>query len=213
MPAPAYGCRERLQAEPDEVRSARDPDSGEHRLRRGDEGGDAGASGERPQRLADRNTLRGAETVRASAEKRVPDRQRRVRPRRTDHHRREQDERDHPRTSGLYLIRCGSSASGPRVSFIQSTYSPQAPSTQIVSLFPSKARMWVATRSRNQRSWVITTAQPANSSNASSSARSVSTSRSLVGSSSRRTLPPARRSFARWTRFRSPPERSETRFC
>ena len=66
MPAPAYGCRERLQAEPDEVRSARDPDSGEHRLRRGDEGGDAGASGERPQRLADRNTLRGAETVRAS---------------------------------------------------------------------------------------------------------------------------------------------------
>src|SRR6266576_2178020 len=62
--------------------------------------------------------------------------------------------------------------------------------------------MWVATRSRNQRSCVITTAQPANSSSASSSARSVSTSRSFVGSSSSRTLPPERRSFARWTRFR-----------
>jgi hypothetical protein len=43
--------------------------------------------------------------------------------------------------------------------------------------------MWVAMRSRNQRSWLMTTAQPGNSSSASSSARSVSTSRSLVGSS------------------------------
>ena len=55
---------------------------------------------------------------------------------------------------------------------------------------------------------VITTAQPAKSSSASSSARSVSTSRSFVGSSSSSTLPPLRSSFARWTRFRSPPERS-----
>ena len=47
----------------------------------------------------------------------------------------------------------------------------------------------------------------------SSSARRVSTSRSFVGSSSRRTLPPLRRSLARCTRFRSPPERSPTRFC
>ena len=39
-------------------------------------------------------------------------------------------------------------------------------------------------RSRNQRSWLMTTAQPAKDSSASSSARSVSTSRSLVGSSS-----------------------------
>ena len=39
-------------------------------------------------------------------------------------------------------------------------------------------------RSRNQRSWLMTTAQPAKLSSASSSARSVSTSRSLVGSSS-----------------------------
>ena len=45
-------------------------------------------------------------------------------------------------------------------------------------------------RSRNQRSWETTTAQPANASSASSSARSVSTSRSLVGSSSSSRLPP-----------------------
>src|SRR5207237_838418 len=73
--------------------------------------------------------------------------------------------------------------------------------------------MCVATRSRNHRSWVITTAHPAKSSSASSSARSVSTSRSFVGSSSRSTLPPLRSSFARCTRLRSPPERSDTRFC
>ena len=45
-------------------------------------------------------------------------------------------------------------------------------------------------RSRNQRSWQITSTQPANSSSASSSARSVSTSRSLDGSSSSSTLAP-----------------------
>ena len=55
---------------------------------------------------------------------------------------------------------------------------------------PSNARMCVAMRSRNQRSWLITTAQPAKSRSASSSARSVSTSRSFVGSSSSSRLPP-----------------------
>ena len=50
--------------------------------------------------------------------------------------------------------------------------------------------MCVAMRSRNQRSCEITTTQPAKPSSASSSARSVSTSRSLVGSSSSSTLPP-----------------------
>ena len=40
----------------------------------------------------------------------------------------------------------------------------------------------------NQRSWLVTTTQPANDSNASSSARKVSTSRSFVGSSSIRTF-------------------------
>ena len=45
--------------------------------------------------------------------------------------------------------------------------------------------MCVATRSRNIRSWEMTTAQPGNSSSAFSRLDSVSTSRSLVGSSSR----------------------------
>ena len=43
----------------------------------------------------------------------------------------------------------------------------------------------------------MTTAQPAKFISASSSARSVSTSRSLVGSSSNSKLPPLRNSFAR----------------
>ena len=61
-------------------------------------------------------------------------------------------------------------------------------------------------RSRNQRSWLMITAQPAKSSSASSSARSVSTSRSLVGSSSSSTLAPDFSILARCTRLRSPPE-------
>src|SRR5262245_9588547 len=121
--------------------------------------------------------------------------------------------RRYARTSGLYLIRCGSSASAPRVSFTHSAYSAHVPSNHVTWLSPSKARMCVATRSRNQRSWLITTAQPAKSSSASSSARRVSTSRSFVGSSSSSTLPPERSSFARWTRLRSPPESWPTGFC
>ena len=58
-----------------------------------------------------------------------------------------------------------------------------------------------------------TTAQPAKFSSASSRARKVFTSRSLVGSSSRITLPWLRSIFARWTRLRSPPERTPTFFC
>src|SRR6266481_2912763 len=50
--------------------------------------------------------------------------------------------------------------------------------------------MWVAIRSRNQRSWLITTTEPAKLRIASSRARSVSTSRSFVGSSRRSTLAP-----------------------
>ncbi len=87
-------------------------------------------------------------------------------------------------------IRCGSSASAPRVSRTQSAYSSKLPSNHVTCESPSKARMCVATRSRNQRSCEITTAQPAKSSSASSSARSVSTSRSFVGSSSSSRLPP-----------------------
>ena len=46
----------------------------------------------------------------------------------------------------------------------------------------------MARRSRNQRSWLMTTTQPAKLTIASSSARSVSTSRSFVGSSSSSTI-------------------------
>jgi radical SAM superfamily enzyme YgiQ (UPF0313 family) len=77
----------------------------------------------------------------------------------------------------------------------------------------SQARMWVQMRSRNQRSWEMTSTLPANSSKASSSARSVSTSRSFEGSSSSRTLPPAIRVLAMCRRPRSPPESWPTRFC
>ena len=73
--------------------------------------------------------------------------------------------------------------------------------------------MWVATRSRNQRSCDTTTAQPAKFPSASSSARIEFTSRSFVGSSSRIRFAPRRRSRARCTRFRSPPERTPTFFC
>src|SRR5437773_1142632 len=58
--------------------------------------------------------------------------------------------------------------------------------------------MCVAIRSRNQRSCEMTTAHPAKFSKASSNARSVFTSRSLVGSSSRRTFAPSFSIFAWW---------------
>ena len=78
---------------------------------------------------------------------------------------------------------------------------------------PSQARMWVATRSRNHRSCEVTTAQPGYSSSASSSEDSVSTSRSLVGSSSSSMLPPIFRVSARLSRLRSPPESTPAFFC
>ena len=73
--------------------------------------------------------------------------------------------------------------------------------------------MWVAIRSRNQRSWLVITAQPGNSSSAFSSDDSVSTSRSLVGSSSSSRLPPCLSVSARLTRLRSPPDRTPAGFC
>ena len=64
--------------------------------------------------------------------------------------------------------------------------------------------MCVAIRSRNQRSWVNDhRARPPKLRGASSSDRSVSTSRSFVGSSNSSRLPPLRSSLARWTRLRS----------
>ncbi len=117
------------------------------------------------------------------------------------------------RASGRYLIRCGSVASAPSRRRLSSSYAWKLPSNHSTWLSPSNARMWVARRSRNQRSWLMITAQPANSSSASSSARSVSTSRSFVGSSSRSTLCSTFSIFARCTRLRSPPDRMPTFFC
>jgi hypothetical protein len=122
VPSPPHRRGERLQPEPDEVRRSGDPHGDEDRLRRGDERRHSRTRRERPERLADRDALRRVKAVAPPAEQRVPDRERGVRPRRADHYRRDEDEADHqPRTSGLYLIRCGSRASGPRVSFIHST--------------------------------------------------------------------------------------------
>ena len=58
-------------------------------------------------------------------------------------------------------MRWGWSSEIPRRSFLFSSYSWKLPSNQYTWLFPSKAKIWVAIRSRNQRSWEITTAQPA----------------------------------------------------
>ena len=93
--------------------------------------------------------------------------------------------------SFLYVILCGLVAASPSCCLRQSSYSEKLPSKNVTLLSPSNARMWVATRSRNQRSWEMTMAQPANCSIASSRARRVLTSRSFVGSSRRRTLAPS----------------------
>ena len=117
------------------------------------------------------------------------------------------------RVNGLYLILLGTSASAPRRRFLSSIYSSKFPSNHSTWLSPSKARICVAMRSRNQRSWEMMTAQPAKSSIALSSSRKVSTSRSLVGSSRRRRLTPSVSILASCTRLRSPPERLPTFFC
>ena len=83
---------------------------------------------------------------------------------------------------GLLAQACA--AGGPRTP-------GSCPRTTSTWLSPSKARMWVAMRSRNQRSWRDDhRAAGERRASASSSARSVSTSRSLVGSSSSSRLPP-----------------------
>src|ERR671916_502831 len=110
-------------------------------------------------------------------------------------------------------MRCGRSASAPNLPRRCSSYASKLPSNQTTWESPSKASTCVATRSRNQRSCEMITAQPANESSACSSARSVSTSRSLVGSSSSSRLPPRRSSLARCTRLRSPPDSAPTLRC
>jgi hypothetical protein len=92
----------------------------------------------------------------------------------------------------MYLMRCGLVGVGAEAALaVGLVVLVVALEPDTTWLSPSKARMWVAMRSRNQRSWLMTTAQPGKSSSASSSARSVSTSRSLVGSSSSSRLPPS----------------------
>src|SRR5690606_26714914 len=116
------------------------------------------------------------------------------------------------RVSRLYVTRFGLTLSGPSRLILSASYSAKLPSNHSTWLSPSKARMWVASRSRNMRSCEMMTAQPAKFSNASSSAAGVSVSRSLVGSSSRMTLPPSFKSLAMCTRLRWPPESVPT-FC
>ena len=62
--------------------------------------------------------------------------------------------------SFLYLMRCGWSAAEPSCLCRHSSYSVKLPSNQRTWLSPSNASTWVAMRSRNQRSWLMTTAQP-----------------------------------------------------
>ena len=70
-----------------------------------------------------------------------------------------------------YVIRCGRVAASPRCCLRHSSYSVKFLSKNVTLLSPSKARMWVAIRLRNQRSGEITTAQPANRSSAFSRAQ------------------------------------------
>ena len=68
--------------------------------------------------------------------------------------------------------------------------------------------MWVQMRSRNQRSWEMTRAQPGNSVGHLPAPGAFPTSRSLDGSSSSRTLPPAIRVWPDAAGPRSPPRGS-----
>ena len=63
-------------------------------------------------------------------------------------------------------MRWGWSASAPSSLWRHASYSVKLPSNQRTWLSPSKASTWVAMRSRNQRSWLMTTAQPGNASSA-----------------------------------------------
>src|ERR671915_370293 len=56
-------------------------------------------------------------------------------------------------------MRCGRSAAAPRRARLFSSYASKLPSYQTTCESPSKASTWVATRSRNQRSCEMITAQ------------------------------------------------------
>src|SRR5262245_29115117 len=65
---------------------------------------------------------------------------------------------DQLRTNFRYFTRCGTMSPTRFLWF--SSYSLKPPSNQYTWLSPSNARMCVHTRSRNQRSWLMITAQP-----------------------------------------------------
>ena len=111
-------------------------------------------------------------------------------------------------------MRWGWSASAPSSLWRYASYSLKLPSNQRTWQSPSKARMWVATRSRNQRSWLMTTAQPAKASSAVLE-RAQRVDVEVVGGLVEQQHVAARAcsTLARCTRLRSPPESTPTFFC
>ena len=107
-------------------------------------------------------------------------------------------------------MRLGSSS--PKRARLFSSYSLYEPSKKNTCESPSNANICVQIRSKNQRSWLITTAQPAKFSRPSSNARNVFTSMSFVGSSRSSTLASDFRFNARCKRFLSPPDKTEADF-
>ena len=87
---------------------------------------------------------------------------------------------------------------------------PATPPRTISALpLPSRASTSLTVRSRNTRSWLTTTTMPGQSSRYSSSARSVSKSRSFVGSSSSSTFGCSINVSNNCRRRRSPPDNVE----
>ena len=93
LPPAADRRRQRLEAEPDQVRGARDPDREECGLRGREQRRDPDRRRERPHSLSARDAERREHARAATAEQRAPDRERRVGPGRHDHDRRDAEER------------------------------------------------------------------------------------------------------------------------
>src|SRR3954454_11423454 len=89
-------------------------------------------------------------------------------------------------------------------------YSSTPPGSAASEPSPRSATTESQTRSTKYRSWLTTSTVPGNESSRSSSAVSVSMSRSLVGSSSSRTFGSPMSSRSSCSRRRSPPDRSPT---
>ena len=118
------------------------------------------------------------------------------------------------RRCGLYLMRCGLTASSPGGVSCPLPGQQKLPSHQTTAESPSNARMWVAMRSRTSGRARSYTAQPGKAEQAPLRAPAVLRRRgrwSVRRAAS--TLPPDLSSLARCTRLRSPPDRSPTFFC